>query len=155
MRLLFLAFLLIPVIEMWLLITVGSVIGAWPTIGLVLLTAIIGVALLRQQGVATLFRVNQKMAAGELPAGEIAEGLFLAIGGALLLTPGFFTDFLGFACLIPVSRRCMVKWWLSRFVVSNFGEGTAFYRSSFRHPDSGDVFDAEFSRDITEDQRLK
>ena len=104
MRYLLLLFIVMPVVEMWLLITVGRQIGALPTIGLVLLTAVVGVALLRAQGFATLFRARQKMDIGELPAMEMAEAIVLAVCGALLLTPGFATDVLGFAGLIPPVR---------------------------------------------------
>lgn len=107
------AFIVVPIIEMVILIEVGGLIGALPTVGLVLLTAVIGAAMLRQQGAATLLRANQRMASGELPAREMAEGLLLAVGGALLLTPGFVTDAVGFACLIPFTRR-----WLSGYVVN-------------------------------------
>ncbi|XOZ34801.1 FxsA family protein [Halomonadaceae bacterium KBTZ08] len=113
MPILLVAFILIPIIEMVILIEVGGLIGALPTVGLVLLTAVIGAAMLRQQGAATLLRANQRMASGELPAREMAEGLLLAVGGALLLTPGFVTDGVGFACLIPFTRR-----WLSGYVVN-------------------------------------
>ena len=82
-------FVIMPVVEMWVLVEVGSEIGALTTIGLVLLTAMLGLALLRQQGVSTLMRANQRMQSGQLPAQEMVEGIFLAVGGALLLTPGF------------------------------------------------------------------
>jgi UPF0716 protein FxsA len=101
LRILLLLFLVVPVVEMWLLITVGQHIGALPTIGLVLLTAFIGVSLLRYQGAAALLKARAKMSSGELPARELADGLFFAVGGALLLTPGFVTDIIGFACLTP------------------------------------------------------
>ena len=104
MRYLVLLFVLMPVAEMWLLITVGSQIGALPTIGLVLLTAVVGAGLLREQGFATLWKGRQKLQGGELPTTEIAEGLILAVSGALLLTPGFVTDLIGFAGLIPPIR---------------------------------------------------
>lgn len=98
-----------PILEMVVLIKVGGVIGALPTIGLVLLTATIGVALLRQQGLSTLARAQNKMREGQLPANEMVEGIFLAVGGALLLTPGFITDAIGFACLIPGIRQLLFK----------------------------------------------
>lgn len=107
MRILFLLFIIIPVLEMWLLITIGQVIGALPTIGLVLLTALIGVNLLRAQGLSTLVRAQERLAGGSIPAQEMVEGMALAVGGALLLTPGFVTDAFGFACLIPPSRKWM------------------------------------------------
>lgn len=95
MRPLLLLFIVTPILEMWLLITVGREIGALPTIGLVFLTAIVGLAMLRRQGISTVMRAQQKMQTGEVPAREMVEGIFLAVGGALLLTPGFFTDALG------------------------------------------------------------
>ena len=104
MRYLLLLFVLMPIAEMWLLITVGSQIGALPTIGLVLLTAVAGAGLLREQGFATLWKGRQKLQGGELPTTEIAEGIILAVSGALLLTPGFVTDIIGFAGLIPPIR---------------------------------------------------
>jgi len=108
LRVLLLAFITIPITEMWFLITVGQHIGALPTIGLVLLTACIGLALLRYQGAMTLLKARMKMDAGELPAREMADGLFFAVGGALLLTPGFVTDAIGFACLIPGIRTLLI-----------------------------------------------
>lgn len=107
-----LAFLVIPIIEVYLLIQVGSVIGAGWTILLVVLTAIIGVNLLRQQGLSTLMRANQLMSQGQVPAMEMMEGLFLAVGGALLITPGFFTDTIGFICLLPFTRRAIIRYLL-------------------------------------------
>jgi len=101
-----------PILEMWLLIEVGSRIGVLPTVGLVMLTAMLGLALLRQQGFATLLRANRKLEAGQMPAAEVAEGLALAIGGALLITPGFVTDAIGFACLLPLSRQWLVRHFL-------------------------------------------
>ena len=85
MRFLLPLFIIIPIAEMWLLIKVGTKIGALPTVALVFLTAAIGLALLRQQGLDTLLRVNRRMEEGQIPAKEIFEGLLLAIGGALLL----------------------------------------------------------------------
>jgi len=105
----FLLFVLIPIIEIALLIQVGSAIGVLPTIGIVILTAIIGTAMLRQQGLATLQTAQQRMQSGQMPAQQIGEGLLLVFGGALLLTPGFATDAFGFACLFPVTRRWMAK----------------------------------------------
>ncbi|MEE4299679.1 MAG: FxsA family protein, partial [Pseudomonadales bacterium] len=125
---LFLAFLLTPIVEMYLLIKVGGWIGALPTIGLVALTAMIGVALLRQQGFATLLRGQQRLAAGELPAQEMMEGFALAVGGALLLTPGFVTDGFGFALLLPFTRRALVHWLMKRGSWQAYGDarGAAF-----------------------------
>ena len=124
-RYLFLIFVITPVLEMWLLITVGAQIGALPTIGLVLLTAFVGVNLLRYQGFDTLWRGQRKFAEGQLPAQEIAEGIILAVSGALLLTPGFVTDAIGFAGLIPMVRGVMARLVLSRMVVSGMARGSS------------------------------
>lgn len=133
MRFFLLLFITMPVLEMWVLITVGSSIGALNTIGLVLLTAMIGLALLRSQGLSTLTRINQKMAEGQLPATELLEGFFLAIGGALLLTPGFITDAIGFSCLLPFLRRPIVALFLRQGWMQaqgGFAANQARYQSS-------------------------
>ena len=105
-------FFVIPVVEVYLLIQVGSAIGAGWTILLVILTAIIGVNLLRQQGLQTMMKANQAMARGEVPAMEMMEGFLLAIGAVCLITPGFFTDVLGFVCLLPLSRKGIIRYLL-------------------------------------------
>lgn len=145
MRPLLLLFIVIPILEMWLLIAVGSEIGALPTIGLVLLTAVVGLALLRRQGLSTVMRAQQKMQAGELPAREMVEGIFLAVGGALLLTPGFFTDALGFACLIPGLRQLLLGR-LLRHVTVVRGPGFTPPGGPDRHRDH-DVIEGDYSRE--------
>ena len=120
-----LLFIIMPIVEMTILIKVGTVIGALNTVGLVLLTAVIGAWLLRQQGLATLLRANQRLNSGELPAQEVAEGLILAIGGALLLTPGFVTDTIGLLCLVPGTRHWLAGQALKRMVVS--GQARSFH----------------------------
>lgn len=123
-------FIILPIAEMAILIKVGTIIGALNTIGLVLLTAVIGAWLLRQQGLATLLRANQRLNSGELPAREVAEGLILAVGGALLLTPGFITDTIGFLCLIPGTRHWFASQALKRMVVSGQAQGFHFTAGS-------------------------
>ena len=117
MRILLLLFIAVPIVELWVLIKVGGLIGALPTIATVLLTAVLGVALLRQQGISTLLRARQRLEMEEVPAQELIEGLFIAFGGALLLTPGFITDAVGFACLFPLSRQLLVRRLLPRVEV--------------------------------------
>lgn len=114
-RLLVALFITVPLLEIYLLLKVGSHIGALPTIALILFTAVLGAFLLRLQGLMTLARIRQSMDHGELPALSLIEGLILLIGGALLLTPGFFTDALGFLCLIPSLRRRLATGLLSRY----------------------------------------
>lgn len=111
-------FLIIPIIEVYTLIEVGGVIGAGWTILLVVMTAIIGVNLLRQQGLKTLMRANQVMSRGQVPAMEMMEGLLLAAGGALLITPGFFTDIIGFICLVPLTRRGIIQYLLLKSTIT-------------------------------------
>ena len=110
-----LLFMLIPIIEMWILIEVGGWIGALPTIGLVVLTAMIGLSLLKQQGLSTLLRARRKMDEGAIPASELVSGVMIAVGGALLLTPGFVTDALGFALLIPQTRQWLLFKLIDRY----------------------------------------
>ena len=129
MRYLLLIFIAMPIIEMWLLITVGREIGAWSTIGLVLLTAAVGFSLLRQQGFATLFRARKKMDAGELPAIEMVEAIILAVCGALLVTPGFVTDVFGFAGLVPGFRRLIVTGMVSKMDVASYSDQPRSHRN--------------------------
>ncbi len=110
-------FLIVPIIEIYLLIQVGQVIGAGWTVFLVVLTAILGVWLLRIQGLSTLTRAQRKLQGNELPAREILEGIGLVVAGALLLTPGFFTDTVGFFLLLPPTRIWLVKRMASRMVI--------------------------------------
>ena len=117
-KFLFLLFITIPILEIYLLISVGQMIGTLNTILVIILTAVVGTALLRQQGLSTLARVQDNMQQGQLPAVELIEGLILLVSGALLLTPGFFTDVIGFLCLIPVTRRAFATRLLSSFIVT-------------------------------------
>jgi UPF0716 protein FxsA len=110
----FLLILLIPIIEIYLLISVGGLVGVFPTVLLVVLTAVLGAALLRRQGFETWQRFQASMAQGIVPAYEIIEGPLLLIAGALLLTPGFFTDAVGFICLVPQLRRK-----IARYIIEN------------------------------------
>ena len=101
-------FMLVPVIEMWILIEVGGWIGALPTIALVVLTATLGLSLLKRQGPSMLMSARRKINEGSIPASELVSGVMIAVGGALLLTPGFVTDVIGFALLIPQARQWLL-----------------------------------------------
>jgi UPF0716 protein FxsA len=121
---LLLLFILVPLAEIYILIEVGSRIGTIPTVSLVVFTAVLGALLLRHQGLKTLQRVQATLGQGELPALEMMEGVALIIGGALLLTPGFVTDFIGFVCLIPPVRQLIIRRWMMRHVaVAGSGQG--------------------------------
>lgn len=109
-QIIFLIVLIIPFAEIYFLLQVGGVIGAFPTIFLVVFTAALGSWLLKQQGFATLQRFQASLAQGTLPAYELIEGVLILLGGALLLTPGFITDIVGFMCLIPQLRGHLAKY---------------------------------------------
>lgn len=93
------------VLELTVMIEVGSVIGALPTVGLLILTAVLGSSLVRSEGIKTLFRAQQKMQQGEMPGREVMGGMMLALAGLLLIIPGFVTDFFGILLLQPWLRN--------------------------------------------------
>ncbi len=102
---LFILFFLVPLVEIYILIQVGSIIGAPLTIFSVVFTAVLGAYLIRRQGFKTFARFQGKVRNNEIPAQEIVDGFCLLIAGAFLMTPGFFTDAMGFTLLIPPIRR--------------------------------------------------
>ncbi|GBE06254.1 MAG TPA: FxsA family protein [Nitrospirae bacterium] len=106
---LFLLFVIIPVIELSLLIKVGSIIGTLNTIVIIMLTAVIGAYMVRMEGLGILYRIQQNMHEGIFPAEELINGLMILIAGALLLTPGFLTDITGFLIVFPASRNIIKK----------------------------------------------
>ncbi|GAA4499415.1 FxsA family protein [Pseudaeromonas paramecii] len=111
-KLLLPAFLLLALIELWLIIQVGAVLGAFATLALMLFTAVLGISLVRSQGLKTLLAAQQRLAQGQAPAGEMLQGLLLAVAGGLLILPGFFTDLLGLLLLQPTLRRHLIARWL-------------------------------------------
>jgi UPF0716 protein FxsA len=134
-----LIFLAVPVIEIYILIQVGQVIGALWTIFFVVLTAVIGVQLLKRQGLSTLSRAQLKMNQGELPAQELIDGIALMMAGAFLLTPGFFTDAFGFLLLIPATRKMMMQSIITRLKAS--GHFVVQTQSESRSESSSDVIE--------------
>lgn len=125
---LFFLLVTIPVVEVYLLVKVGSFIGAIPTLLILVLISISGAWLLRKQGFVVLGRIQSELSQGRLPAGDLLDGAIIFIGGVLLITPGFFTDLLGFIALLPLTRsyikRFLGFWmqnWLSRkqFIIRN------------------------------------
>jgi UPF0716 protein FxsA len=101
---LLLLFTLLPLLEIWILIELGAIIGSWTTILMIASTGFIGVFLTRSQGLAVLYRMRREMEAGLVPANQLFDGACILIGGVLLLTPGLLTDLLGFSLLIPQTR---------------------------------------------------
>lgn len=149
-------FIFVPIIEIALFVQVGGMIGMWPTIALVLITAFVGASLVRSQGIQTLMSVQSKMQQGELPAQQIVEGVMLAVSGVLLLTPGFMTDALGMLILLPAPRAMLAKQIMSRVKVNGLGGSQGGFHAGFGQHDpfgqanqqdqQGDVFEGEFQR---------
>jgi UPF0716 protein FxsA len=106
---LFLIFAVIPMIELALLIKIGSFIGTFNTIIIVILTAVIGAYLVKLEGIGVAYRIQKNMQEGTFPGEELINGMLILIAGAVLLTPGFFTDIMGFLLVFPVSREHIKK----------------------------------------------
>lgn len=157
-------FLLVPAIELYVLIEVGGIIGAVPTILLTIATAVIGANLMRSQGLATMQSAQVNMAAGQVPANEMMEGVFIFMGGLLLLIPGFVTDFIGLLFLIPPIRHALARKVISQRRAQyaryhgnvyeadwseNAGDGSVnrvhieYHTSGQRRPEEPDVIDGE------------
>ncbi len=98
------AFLIIPFIEVWILIQIADSTGLFNTIGLLILLSVIGAWLVRREGLSVFRRAQNELVQGQLPERQILDGLLILLGGVLMLTPGFFTDFIGFCLLFPPSR---------------------------------------------------
>jgi len=144
---LFLLFVAVPIIEIALFIQVGGAIGLLPTLSIVVLTAVVGTWLMRAQGVAALQKLQSSLQTGQNPADPIANGAFILVAGILLLTPGFFTDSLGIALLIPRLRQAIIKMIAARiasgatvFTASSHGNGG--FKTGY--PASKTVVDADF-----------
>ncbi|MES9905766.1 MAG: FxsA family protein [Sedimenticola sp.] len=132
-----------PLVELYFLIEVGSVIGAIPTIALTIFTAVLGGMMVRLQGFATALRVRETMERGETPAIEVMEGVVLLLCGLLLLLPGFLTDISGFLCLVPQLRRMLVIGFLKRSGVMQPSPGNV-YRET--RQDETKVIEGEYQR---------
>ena len=121
MALLVALFIVIPIVELWVIIEIGSLIGVWPTIALLLADALLGSLLLRHQGRGAWRRFNAALGERRFPGREVADGLLIAVGATLLLTPGFLTDIVGLIFLIPptraIVRRLMRGYVGKRFVI--------------------------------------
>ena len=168
---LLLLFICVPIIEIGLFIQVGDVLGLWPTIGLVLLTAFVGASLVRSQGIQTLLSVQSRLHHGEIPAQQILEGVMLAVSGVLLLTPGFMTDAMGMVVLLPAPRAMLAKYLMGKVVVKamgnngftaqgGFGSHNEFYSGSQQQghqhnpfsSEDGKTFEGEFERKDQDDK---
>ncbi|HKA68053.1 MAG TPA: FxsA family protein [Actinomycetes bacterium] len=116
--------LIVPLLELYVIIQVGQLIGAWPTIGLLLLESVIGAWLIKREGARAWRTLQAAIGTGQLPGRELADAALILVGGTLLLTPGFLTDIVGFFLILPPTRpiaRRMLGWFVTRrlLVASN------------------------------------
>ena len=152
---LLIAFIAVPLIEITLFIQVGGAIGLGYTLAIVVLTAILGTWLVRSQGIAAL--ANLRGSFGELrdPTEPLVHGAMILFSGALLLTPGFFTDAVGFALLVPGIRQAIYHNIRSRVTIQSFGTPGQQHGTQNPHAaQQGDVIDGEF-HEISEEERVK
>lgn len=136
MRVLFLLLLIIPLIELYFLIQVGSWIGALPTVLLTIATAIGGIALMRSQGLATIQKAQMEMASGQSPESSMLEGVFIFLGGVFLFFPGLISDSLGFILLVPFVRT---------FLVAQYAKGMKT-RGHYRYQNGEQVYEGEWEQ---------
>lgn len=147
----FILFIAVPLLELTILIKVGEIIGIGATIVLVISTAVIGVSLLKRQGLAALARARDTVEAGEFPVESVVDGACLLVAGAFLLTPGLLTDAVGFSLLIPGLRRSLARWLFNKLTASghvhtdSFGAGPhgAPRQDGAAHP-QGPVIEGEY-----------
>jgi len=132
-KLLFVLFVIVPIIEIFVLMQVGAVLGAWPTIAIVIATAWLGAKHVRQQGLATMQSVQNKMAVGDMPSEDIVTGLLLLIAGVLLVTPGFVTDFFGLSLLVPSVRKSLIASVQQHLATSTTQSGSVFFHHQQSH----------------------
>jgi UPF0716 protein FxsA len=123
-RLLFLFFLLVPLIEIAFFVVIGNAIGLWPTLAGVVLTALIGSLVLRMQGLSLLNEMRSTVGRGQLPARAIADAMMIGLAGLLLLLPGYFSDLIGILLLIPPVRSAIYAYLKSRVTVVTTATGT-------------------------------
>ena len=139
---LFVAFLAVPLIEIGLFIQIGGVIGLWPTLLVVILTAILGTYLVRTQGLMAIVKLQSSFSQLQDPTEPLAHGAMILFAGALLLTPGFFTDGVGFALCMPFIRTWVFSSLRRKVKMQSFSMGSAGYQT--HHSYGSDVIDGDF-----------
>jgi UPF0716 protein FxsA len=163
MRGLPLLFLLLPIAELLLLIEVGSEIGGLATLGLLAAGVFIGLGILRGQGLASLMGARSRLAAGDLPGQDVVDKMLLALGGMLLLIPGFITDAFSLPLLLPWTRRALARRVLRGGGFQAFGAGpgggfTVFRSTRYSQThtsDGGQILEGEVLRETDPDSQLK
>jgi UPF0716 protein FxsA len=146
---LFVAFLMVPIVEIALFIQVGGAIGLWPTLAIVVLTAVLGTWLVRTQGRMALGQLQSSFSNLGDPTEPLAHGAMILVAGALLLTPGFFTDAIGFALLVPAVRMAVLRYVRSKVKVTEFKMGAGMGAGMGNGPSptgfgAGDIIDGDF-----------
>ena len=136
-------FIAVPIIEIALFIKVGGFIGLYPTLAIVLLTAFIGTSLLRSQGMSAFSGLQNSIMAGQNPMSQIAHGAMILIAGVVLLTPGFFTDAVGLALLIPGVRTVIIKAGAAK--IASKANMNDFNSNTAEKTTQSDVYDADFT----------
>lgn len=137
----FLAFVLVPIVEIAIFIKVGGLIGVLPTLGLVIGIAIFGIWLLRQQGLQTFNKAQFALSRNEMPVGEMMNGFFLVLAALLMVTPGLLTDAIGFLLLVPGVRTALgavaKRWLMTHTVTTQYYQSSAEFRESDRTQPTG------------------
>ncbi|MFZ3033565.1 MAG: FxsA family protein [Parvibaculum sp.] len=145
----FLAFVLVPIVEIAVFIKVGGLIGVLPTLALIIGIAIFGIWLLRQQGLQTFNKAQSALSQGEMPVGEMMDGFFLVLAALLMVTPGLLTDAVGFLLLVPGIRTAFGalarRWAMKHAVKTEFYQSSTEFRTGERHqsPGKGHIIDGE------------
>ncbi len=165
MRILFLLFAMMPIIEIAILVQVGGMIGGWNTVGLVIVTAFVGAFLVKREGLQTLQTAQSKMQQNMIPGRELVEGMMLVVAGILLVTPGFITDILGFLLVLPGSRHYFASHLskhLQMRVVTSAGTYSqpgagAQYTDTRQRNNDGEVIEGEYAdkTEQDEDRRIR
>ncbi|NIZ60641.1 exclusion protein FxsA [Sedimentitalea sp. CY04] len=145
---LLLAFLLVPIVEIALFIQVGGIIGLWPTLAIVVLTAVLGTWLVKSQGRMALGKLQSSFQQLDDPTEPLAHGAMILVAGALLLTPGFFTDAVGFSLLMPPVRMAVFRFLSARITMAQFQMGTGTTRSRTNYGRQDDIIDGDYE-DVT------
>jgi UPF0716 protein FxsA len=153
--LLVVVFIVVPIVELYVIIQIGGLIGVWPTLALLLADALLGSLLLRHQGRGAWRRFNAALAERRFPGREVADGVMIAVGGTLLLTPGFVTDIFGLLLLIPptraIARRLLQGYAGRRFIVMATGSSRG---APPRRDSAGQPYDFDATaEEIDEDDR--
>ncbi len=149
---LFALFIAVPLIEIALFIQVGGAIGLWPTLIVVVATAVLGSWMVRTQGAMALENLRRSFNALNDPSEPLAHGAMILFSGALLLTPGFFTDAVGFALLLPPVRAAVFRYFRSRVKMTSFTAEGEMHSRTRRGTSKDDVIDGEFT-DVTPEKR--